>query len=82
MSIYYQIKNHNNLGLPQILSAIEDSIKRANQHAISNAQKVQKFALLPSDFSFFGGELGPTLKVKRNIVSKQYEETIEKLYAN
>lgn len=42
----------------QIYKAIEDGLARANKHAISNAQKIQKFAILPSDFSVNSGELG------------------------
>lgn len=60
--------------------AIEDGIKRANKHAISNAQKVQKFSVLPADFSMPSGELGPTLKVKRNVVYEKYKDIIEDFY--
>lgn len=65
---------------PTVLKALQDALDRANKKAISNAQKIQKLALLPHDFSIPTGEFGPTLKVKRNVVNDKYKDLIEKLY--
>mmetsp|Transcript_28366 Transcript_28366/g.39448 ORF Transcript_28366/g.39448 Transcript_28366/m.39448 type:complete len:108 (-) Transcript_28366:414-737(-) len=46
-----------------------------------NAAKIGRFTILPIDFSTNGGELTSTLKLKRSVVSKMYEEAIEKVYA-
>lgn len=59
---------------------IAGGMKRANAKATSRAQVVQKFAILDDDFSIGGGELTPTLKLKRSVVEKMYAEEIEALY--
>jgi long-chain-fatty-acid--CoA ligase ACSBG len=63
------------------LKAIQAGIDRANQSAISRAQVIQKWSILPRDFTILGGELGPTLKLKRAVVSSMYSDTIESFYA-
>ncbi|XP_068694662.1 long-chain-fatty-acid--CoA ligase ACSBG2-like isoform X2 [Montipora foliosa] len=63
-----------------VMKAIQEGIDRANEHAVSRAQKVQKFIILEKDFSLPGGELGPTLKLRRPIVVKKFKEKIESLY--
>jgi long-chain-fatty-acid--CoA ligase ACSBG len=65
---------------PAWIAAINTGREAANKVAISNAQKIQKFAMLPSDFSEKDGELTPTMKLKRNVVLKKYEDLIDKLY--
>ena len=50
------------------------------QDATSNAQRVQKFAVIPGDFSVATGELGPTLKIKRHVVLEKHSAIIEGFY--
>jgi len=64
----------------QLIDAIQSGITRTNSRAISQAQKIQKWVVLPTDFSIPGGELGPTLKLKRNVVYDKYKDTIAEIY--
>ena len=41
---------------------------------------VQKWKMLPADFSEKEGDLTPTLKLKRNVVTAKYEALIESIY--
>ncbi|XP_048845362.1 long-chain-fatty-acid--CoA ligase ACSBG2-like isoform X2 [Brienomyrus brachyistius] len=61
-------------------AAIQEAINSVNEHATSNAQRIQKWVVLEHDFSIPGGELGPTMKLKRPEVLKIYKEQIENFY--
>lgn len=64
---------------PKLLIEIQAALDRVNQKATSRAQRIQKFTILPTDFSVATGELGPTMKVKRRIVETKYSDLIEKM---
>ena len=64
---------------PDLLSEIEQAVKAANQ-AVSHAESIRKFRMLPVDFTVLTGELTPTLKVKRNVVAARFADDIEALY--
>lgn len=59
---------------------ILEGIQRVNRRAISSAQKVHKFMIAPSDFSLAGGELTPTMKMKRHFIEDKYEKKINQMY--
>jgi long-chain acyl-CoA synthetase len=65
---------------PDLRSEIELAVKEANQ-AVSKAEQIRKFRVLPVDFTEDTGELTPTLKVKRKIVAEKFAADIDALYA-
>nr|XP_028569405.1 long-chain-fatty-acid--CoA ligase ACSBG2 isoform X2 [Podarcis muralis] len=67
---------------PAVYSAIQKGVTSVNERATSNAQKIQKWMLLDKDFSIAGGELGPTMKLKRPVVAKMYKQQIDQLYSD
>ena len=64
----------------KIVRAIQQGIDRVNERATSNAQRIRKWIMLKTDFSLPGGELGPTLKLKRHSVLKKYAGAINDIY--
>jgi long-chain acyl-CoA synthetase len=64
---------------PDLLAEIDVAVKEANR-AVSKAEAIRKFTILPVDFTVTTGELTPTLKVKRNIVAAKFADEIESLY--
>ena len=60
----------------------DDKITVFLLQAVSNAARVQRCELLPRDFSVSGGELGPTMKLRRAVVARQYATIIDRLYAD
>ena len=64
---------------PELHAEIQAAIDEANQ-AVSRAESIRKFVILPDEFSQQDGELTPTLKLKRDVVTKHYATEIEDLY--
>ena len=60
---------------------IQAGIDKYNAEAVSQAQKIQKFRILPTDLSVPGGELTATMKIKRTSVVEKYAEEIDAMYA-
>nr|WP_221308618.1 long-chain fatty acid--CoA ligase [Nocardiopsis mwathae] len=64
---------------PGLIAAVQEAVDDANK-AVSKAESVRKFRILPEDFSEEGGQMTASLKVKRHVVTKQYEHEIERIY--
>ncbi|HEV3211194.1 MAG TPA: AMP-dependent synthetase/ligase [Chthoniobacterales bacterium] len=59
---------------------IESEIQRLNRR-LGHFAQIKKFVLLPKDWSISGGDLTPTLKLKRKQLLRKYENEIESLYS-
>lgn len=64
---------------PKVHELIEMEIEQRNKN-LASYEGIKKFEILPRDFSIEGGELTPTLKVKRKAVVEKYKDEIESLY--
>ncbi|NKQ52994.1 long-chain fatty acid--CoA ligase [Amycolatopsis sp. K13G38] len=60
-------------------AAVQEAVDEANKQ-VSHAEAIKKFVILEKDFSEATGEITPSLKLKRNVVSKNYANAIEELY--
>ncbi|MDT0328801.1 AMP-dependent synthetase/ligase [Nocardiopsis lambiniae] len=65
---------------PDLVAAIQEAVDHANQ-AVSKAEAIKKFKILPSDFTEESGQMTASLKVKRHVVNKEWSKEIEEIYS-
>ena len=65
---------------PALLAELQSAVEEANR-AVSKAEAIRQFAVLPEDWTEQGGQITPSLKVKRSVVLARYEAEVERLYA-
>ncbi|MDP1851928.1 MAG: AMP-dependent synthetase/ligase [Candidatus Planktophila sp.] len=64
---------------PDLISVIQTAVDEANK-AVSKAESIRKFVILPTDFTIAGGHLTPKLSLKRHVVAKEFAKEIEQLF--
>ena len=64
---------------PAVRAAVAADVAKTNEH-LARYEQVRNWELLPAEFTLEGGELTPTLKVKRRVVERNYAAQIEDLY--
>lgn len=64
---------------PRIIDLMQRQIAGLTPN-LAKYERVKKLALLENEFTIEGGELTPTLKVKRRVIDQKYRDVIEKLY--
>jgi long-subunit acyl-CoA synthetase (AMP-forming) len=58
---------------------LQKQIDQINEK-LARVQTIKKFVVVPTEFSIDGGELTPTMKVKRKVVNEKYRVEIESMY--
>ena len=64
---------------PDLIAVVQTAVDDANK-AVSKAESIRKFTLLPNDFTIAGGHLTAKLSVKRHVVAKEFAKEIEALF--
>jgi long-chain acyl-CoA synthetase len=65
---------------PDLIAVIQTAIDEANK-AVSRAESIRKFSILPSDFTIAGGQLTAKMSVKRHVVAQEFAGEIEALFS-
>jgi long-chain acyl-CoA synthetase len=62
-----------------VLQHFKTIIDAQNKH-FSPVEQIKRFELLPAEWSINGGEMTPTMKLKRKIIMEKYKEAVERIY--
>ena len=65
---------------PAFTAHVQQRIEAINAE-LARYESIKRFELLPSEFSIEGGELTPTMKIKRRVVYDKYADVVEAIYA-
>ena len=79
-----QVEHDSNEALirqPKVLEMYKQIIESYNQ-SFNPVEQVKKFELLPNEWTVDGGELTPTLKLRRKIIAEKYNQQIARIYSS
>ncbi|MEV7428777.1 AMP-dependent synthetase/ligase [Nocardioides sp. NPDC092400] len=65
---------------PDLRAEIEAAVEDANK-AVSKAESIRKFSVLDAEWTEEGGQLTPSLKLKRNVVMREFRAEVDALYS-
>jgi long-chain acyl-CoA synthetase len=64
---------------PQVIQQIREAVDKYNSF-FNQVEQIKRFELLPAEWTIDGGELTPTLKLKRKVITEKYSEQINNIY--
>ncbi len=72
--------NQQILQNPKVIEHFKSIVEKYNP-LFNPVEQVKKFELLNSEWTIGGGELTPTLKLKRKVIMEKYADAVERIYA-
>lgn len=70
---------NNLISNPKVIELYKTEVEKYNQQ-FNHVEQVKKFELLHTEWNIDGGELTPTLKLKRKVIMEKYQDAIERIY--
>jgi long-chain acyl-CoA synthetase len=64
---------------PWVQDIVRDIVAETNSH-LANHESIKRYMILPKEFTVEGGELTPSLKLKRKLLTKTFAHEIDSLY--
>jgi long-subunit acyl-CoA synthetase (AMP-forming) len=64
----------------KVQSYLMERVEQDCNHKVARYQAIRRICVLPVELTIEGGEVTPTMKVKRNVVTEKYKDKIESLY--
>jgi long-chain acyl-CoA synthetase len=65
--------------MPELREKVRNAIAQVNSQ-LASFETIKNFSILPDDFTVEGGELTPSMKVKRKVCDEKFKDLIEELY--
>jgi long-chain acyl-CoA synthetase len=70
---------HDLIRHPKVLEMYKNIVEEFNRQ-FNHVEQVKKFELVSNEWTVDGGELTPTLKLKRKVIMEKYRDAIERIY--
>ncbi len=66
---------------PRVIAQYESIIRQVNAD-LASFETVKRFRIVPEEWSIDGGEMTPSLKLKRRVITSRYAVLIDEIYAD
>ncbi len=73
--------NEELIAMPEVIDKVQKVLDKYNP-LFSHTEQIKRFVLLPNEWTIDTGELTPSLKIKRKVIERKYEEQVRMIYGS